>query len=121
MVMKPSYEPGAGRDPVSCTEICRGGSPGLRVTLAGVILMRAFESLSRGATDRLKVVLALPVFARLRVRLTGRAVIAPKESVAGSTVAPAARAVDAFNLPAPTAVTRAVPELSVTFCVAVLT
>ena len=64
---------------------------------------------------------ALPVFVRVRVRLTGRAVIAPKESVAGSTLAPAARAADAFNLPAPTAVTRAVPALSVTFCVAVLT
>src|SRR5882724_8935222 len=122
MVTAPPYAPGDGWLPLTRTvtvDVC----PASSCKLEGERESCARASAPRGATARLNEA-ALPlVLVTLRAMLSGRlpGPISPMESAAGSTVAPTGAAAPTFNLPAPTAVTRARPLSSFTSSAAVFT
>src|ERR1022692_4783834 len=110
--MNPSYDPGAGRLPVSETGTS-WRAPAERVTLLWLTVTRALESLDSGRTARENVAAAALTLVRVRVRLTGStAGTGPKEIAAGSSVSATFTASAALSLPAPASVTCTLPTRS---------
>ena len=68
---KPSYAPAAGLVPVRETVICWLVCPAGTVTLLGVTVTRALESLVSWRTVMVNVAVALLTLVTVRVRLTG--------------------------------------------------